>query len=95
VTRRTLQEWPEDLEERAYVAAEFKGEWGDRRQELVFIGCKMDEPFLRKQLESALLTDAELLLGPEQWATAFADVLPQWDVAAADEAAELTTAVRV
>jgi hypothetical protein len=55
----------------------------------------MDEPFLRQQLESALLTDAELLLGPEQWATAFADVLPQWDVAAADEAAELTTAVRV
>ena len=64
------------------MAAEFKGEWGDRRQELVFIGCKMDEQFLKQQLESALLTDTELLLGPAQWAQEFADVLPQWGIIA-------------
>ncbi|MFN7890710.1 MAG: GTP-binding protein [Pirellula sp.] len=42
--------------------------WGDRRQELVFIGSKMDEVVLRSRLEDCLLTDEEMLFPPEQWA---------------------------
>lgn len=35
-----------------------KGGFGDRRQEIVFIGAAMDEEAIEKQLDTALLTDA-------------------------------------
>ena len=47
-------------------------------QELVFIGVGLgrDEP--RRRLDPALLTDAELTLGPDAWRR-FHDPLPPWD----------------
>jgi G3E family GTPase len=36
------------------------GDFGDRRQELVFIGAHMDKPIITRLLDSALLTDDEL-----------------------------------
>ncbi|CAF3452753.1 unnamed protein product [Fusarium graminearum] len=39
------------------------GEWGDRRQELVFIGENLDHKALEKMLDECLLTDAEF----KQW----------------------------
>lgn len=48
-----------------------EGRWdavyGDRAQELVFIGCGMDQGAVRSALEGALLTDDEFALGPEEW----------------------------
>ncbi|MCS7330951.1 GTP-binding protein, partial [Klebsiella pneumoniae] len=40
---------------------------GDARQELVFIGMDMNESKLRNRLDSALLTDAEMAEGPQNW----------------------------
>ena len=42
------------------------GEWGDRRQELVFIGEKLDHAHLESLLDECLLTDADM----QQWESA-------------------------
>jgi len=52
--------------------------WGDRCQQLVWIGVGMDEAALRAMLDGCLLTDEEMRLGPEGWAAAFQDELPAW-----------------
>ena len=70
-------EWPDDPETLASIKNQFDGEYGDRRQELVFIGRKMDEAKIRTSLNACLLTDEEMKGGPEKWAT-FPDPLPKW-----------------
>ena len=37
-------------------------EFGDRRQEIVFIGVKMDEEEITKELDECLLSDEEMAL---------------------------------
>lgn len=58
-------EWPQDV--RSTILSHFEGEYGDRRQEIVFIGIGMDEPALRKMLDEALLTEDEVRAGPHAW----------------------------
>ncbi|KAI1338233.1 putative cobalamin synthesis protein [Xylariaceae sp. FL0016] len=55
-------EWPQDQEHHKILEKDFQGEWGDRRQEIVFIGQKMrsgGEKRLRDALDSCLLDDQE------------------------------------
>ncbi|KAI1408392.1 putative cobalamin synthesis protein [Hypoxylon sp. FL1857] len=55
-------EWPTDPETRKAITRDFDGKWGDRRQELVFIGQQMrngGEERLRKALDTCLLDDVE------------------------------------
>ncbi len=58
--------------------------WGDRCQEIVWIGIHMDEGALRAMLDGCLLTDEEMAQGPEGWA-ALEDPLPPWEVAMEEE----------
>ena len=61
--------WPDTDAERLEVHREVDaGRWGDRKQELVFIGRNMDEHRIREALSAALLTDDEVSLGAEGWA---------------------------
>ncbi len=48
-------------------------------QEIVFIGVRLDRDRVDRLLESALLTDAELVAGEKQWIT-YPDPLPSWGV---------------
>jgi G3E family GTPase len=54
------EEWGADEETMKAIKADFEGEWGDRRQEMVLIGEKLDVDRLTKLLDSCLLSRAEM-----------------------------------
>ena len=60
-------QWPEDSESTAAIMKNWTQATGDCRQELVFIGQNIDFEWLTAQLDSCLLTDAEMVLGVEAW----------------------------
>ena len=59
-------------------------QYGDRCQELVFVGMDMDEARLRWRLNGCLLTDAEMARGPAAWVR-LPDPLPRWEMALPSE----------
>jgi G3E family GTPase len=72
------EEWPTEPEAVADIASRLHaGPWGDRRQELVFIGTDLDEAALTARLDACLLNDAELAGGLEAWGDLH-DPWPAW-----------------
>ena len=58
------ERWPDHPSARAYMDTHWQEPWGDRRQELVFIGSGIDWPRLKARLDAALLPE-EVAGGPE------------------------------
>ncbi|KFA89155.1 zinc metallochaperone GTPase ZigA [Archangium violaceum] len=80
------EDWASDPDTKAQVEREWQEPYGDRRQELVFIGAGLDEKALRARLDAALLTDQEFARGPKAWSR-LRDPFPAWlDVTASDSA---------
>ncbi|RDW30496.1 CobW/HypB/UreG, nucleotide-binding domain-domain-containing protein [Yarrowia lipolytica] len=52
--------WPDDETVRAYIKKDFQGIYGDRRNEIVFIGENIDTEKLTKALDHCLLTPTEM-----------------------------------
>lgn len=51
------ERWPDNDALRDYLKANWEEPWGDRRQEIVFIGAGINWPRLKERLDSALLPD--------------------------------------
>ncbi|KAJ5592165.1 hypothetical protein N7537_009069 [Penicillium hordei] len=53
-------DWPEDEDVRESIQNDFQGPWGDRRQELVFIGEGIDTVKISALLDECLLDDKDM-----------------------------------
>ncbi|MFU8883020.1 MAG: GTP-binding protein [Rhodobacterales bacterium] len=73
--------WPDTQSARDYAAQHWVEPWGDRRQELVFIGAGMDEAAIRASLDACLMGDDQAGIAPD-WAD-LSDPFPVWRRAAA------------
>jgi len=73
------ERWPTHPDALAEVAEKWAEPWGDRRQELVFIGAAMDEAALRAALDKALVDTADFT--PSDWSH-LPDPFPAWRKAA-------------
>ncbi|MEM9147884.1 MAG: GTP-binding protein [Pseudomonadota bacterium] len=56
--------WPDNEAARAYAASNWQEPWGDRRQEIVFIGAGIDWADLKERLNACLLSE-ERAPGPD------------------------------
>ena len=78
--------WPDHPEWRQHIAKTWDEVYGDRRQEIVFIGTDFDEAALRRRLDACLVGDADKrAMRPAVWKK-LNDPFPVWR--RASEAAE-------
>lgn len=75
------ERWPDHDSARGYLADHWVEPWGDRRQELVFIGSGIDWPMLKARLDAALLEEDQAQ-DPDNL-PALPDPFPVWQRASA------------
>ncbi|MFT4325987.1 MAG: GTP-binding protein [Candidatus Woesearchaeota archaeon] len=68
------KEWPPHM--KAYIKKEWDQRFGDRRQEIVFIGIDLDQEQITKDLDACLLSEEELKQDYEN----FEDPFPKWEM---------------
>jgi len=70
------ERWPEHDSAQAYMKQHWQEPWGDRRQELVFIGTGIDWATLRARLDACLVPE-EVAQGPDDLPD-YPDPFPAW-----------------
>lgn len=70
-------QWPEDEQSREEIQENWQQPYGDKRQELVFIGQALCAKDISAQLDQCLLNDPELAAGQQQWLE-LDDPFPVW-----------------
>jgi hypothetical protein len=78
--------WPQDPLLRRDLDDSWQEPFGDRRQELVFIGIDMDKDWLVQNLDACLLTLGEMLLAEAGWQE-YCDPFPVWNIKLLSEVA--------
>ena len=73
------EEWPQEVAQRSVIISDFDltTNFGDRRQEIVFIGSGMNEASICALLDNALLTDEEMIKYNERYAEVRRSILFQ------------------
>ncbi|GGB40111.1 GTP-binding protein [Oceanisphaera marina] len=71
-------DWPDDEESRAHILASWQEPYGDKRQELVFIGQGLNQAELCRQLDTCLLSEQEMAQGEHHWQQ-LPDPFPAWE----------------
>jgi hypothetical protein len=66
-------QWPASLAVRTMIRRRWHCKYGDRRQEVVFIGAEMDRATIFAALDALLLTDEEMAQGDMTNWQCFAD----------------------
>ena len=69
------ESWPEEEQAIVEIETRMNGKYGDRQQELVFIGQNLDQAHVTRVLKNCLLTEEEYELGPGSWEH-FQDPMP-------------------
>lgn len=72
-------DWDLPKEDISKVKASFSGIYGDKRQEIVFIGIGLNVENITNTLNQCLLTDEEFQLKSSNWSR-FYDPLPSWPI---------------
>jgi G3E family GTPase len=79
------ERWPAEKEVYDYIAKEWHSPYGDRRQELVFIGQDLPKSEMLATLQECLLDDQEMTLGADQWDERFSDPFASWSLPDEDD----------
>lgn len=61
------EQWPTDAESHDYIMKRWQDPYGDRRQEIVFIGQALNRAVMQNRLDECLLTEQELQQGDDYW----------------------------
>jgi len=69
--------WPDSTDWRDHIASLWDEVYGDRRQEIVFIGSDMDEAAIRRQLDACLVDDDAKEMPVDAWRD-LPDPFPVW-----------------
>lgn len=71
------ERWPNHESAREYMQAHWSEPWGDRRQEIVFIGSGIDWPTLKGRLDACLVPES-VAAGPDALPLDLPDPFPGW-----------------
>ena len=69
--------WPEDDDALRAIIKDWQEPFGDRRQQIVYIGQDLPKDAMLAELHGCLLTDEEMRLEPVLWGI-FPDPFPAW-----------------